>query len=118
MSRDPLEGYRPSDMNAPSFVQRPSGSFAPPVSPRAVRAVSASPVRRTNIKVVAAILGGSFAVAAGIMAFLITADRSTGPTKGAPDAVASSAAATDSTAVKQGPPPAVPSPTPMATTTP
>lgn len=103
MSRDPLEGYRPSDTSPPSFVPAPPASFESPVMARTI-----SPPRSANTKVIVlAIVATTFAVVAGIVAYFLTQPHAPLSPKAQP---------TGAMVVKQGPAPADdPSPTPIAT---
>ena len=102
MSRDPLEGYRPSDTSRPSLVPAPPVSFESPVAAQPV-----SPRSSSAKVVVLVIVAAVFAVIAGVVAYFLTQPHAPLAPKAKP---------TGELVVKQGPAPADnPSPTPIAT---
>lgn len=101
MSRDPLEGVRPSDTfgssfsPAPPVSREPAGSFPPAAS-------------GGNVKVVILIVVSVVAVAAGAIGYFVTVSQTPVTPKGA---------ASSDTIVRQGPAPAV-DPSPASAVTP
>ncbi len=102
MSRDPLEGYRPSDTSRPSFSPAPSVSFESPIPPRPASA--GSPSRGSGAKVIVLVVAATlFAGIAGGVAYFLTLPQAPLASKAKPTEVV----------VKQGPAPAdEPSPVP------
>jgi len=106
MSRDPLEGYRPSDTSGPSFAPAPPVSFESPVAPRPVS--PGSPKRGSSAKaIVLVVVVSMFAVVAGVAGYFLSLPHAPLAPKAKP---------TSEMIVKQGAPPADdPSPTPIET---